>query len=247
LPWGFRIAELFSVLAADALDAFGRVVYAEFIKAVVMGMPDLAPGKTAFDAIQDVERKGADALPAGYGRPFASRLFKILLSRFGDPEIAQEAMSKVLLQVVRGKIHVHNGADLTSAEAYVVTASLNAGRDALRAQGRRREQSLLHSENEEIDVEDPEAFAQLDQLLPASELREVLRELGRVHPRAPEWLQARLQGDSGQEIAKSWGVTPSYLSKFQRQYLPRIRAVVEHRLRQAGSTYSYDRRDCRSF
>jgi len=245
LPWGFRVAELFQVLAADSLDAFGRVIYAEFIKSVVRGMPDVAPGKTAFDLVQDIERKGPDALPAGYGRPFASRLFKVLLSKLGDPEVAQEAMSKVMLQVVRGKVHIHNGADLHSAEAYVVTACLNAGRDVLRAVGKRREQALVRDRDDEqsaIDVEDPEAFARLDKLLPASELRAVLRDLGEVHPRAPEWLRARLQGDSGQEIAQEWQTTPSYVSKWQRIYLPEIRRVVEHHLRQARAPYSYDRR-----
>jgi len=245
LPWGFRVAELFHVLAADSLDVFGRVIYAEFIKAVVRGMPDVAPGKAAFDLVQEVERKGPDALPGGYGRPFASRLFKVLLSKLGDPEVAQDAMSKVMLQVVRGKVHIHNGADLHSAEAYVVTACLNAGRDVLRAQGRRREQSLVRERDDEekvVDVEDPEAFGRLDELLPASELQDILRELAGVHPRAPEWLQARLQGDSGQEIAADWGVTPSYISKFQRVFLPRITAVVQHHLRQARR-YSYDRRD----
>lgn len=45
LPWGYRIAELFTVLAGDSLEAFGRVIYAEFIKSVVRGMPDVAPGR----------------------------------------------------------------------------------------------------------------------------------------------------------------------------------------------------------
>jgi DNA-directed RNA polymerase specialized sigma24 family protein len=245
LPWGYRVAGLLLVLAAASLDTFGRVMYAEFIKSVVRGMPDVAPGKTAFDLVQDVERKGADVLPAGYGRPFASRLYKVLLSKLGDPEVAQEAMSKVMLQVVRGKVHIHNGADLHSAEAYVVTACLNAGRDVLRAQGRRREQSLVRERDDEeraVEVEDPEAFAKLDKLMPASELRDILRELADVHPRAPEWLRARLDGDSGQEIANEWQTTPSYVSKWQRQYLPEIKRVVEHHLRLARVEYSYDRR-----
>ena len=41
LPWGFRIARLFEVLAADSLDAFGRVVTAQMVLAVVRGIPDI--------------------------------------------------------------------------------------------------------------------------------------------------------------------------------------------------------------
>lgn len=245
LPWGYRIAGLFVVLAGDALDAFGRVAYAEMIRSVVRGMPDTPSGKPAFDLVQDVERRGADALPPDYGKPFATRVYKILLSKFSDPEVAEDAMSQVLLQVARRKLHIQNGSSLHEAESYIITVALNAARDILRARGRRREESLVRERDDEqatIDVEDPEAFAQLDKLLPASELRVVLRDLGEVHPRAPEWLQARLQGDSGQEIATDWGTTPSYVSKWQRQYVPAIRRVVEHHLRQARARYSYDRR-----
>ncbi len=245
LPWGYRVAGLFVVLARNALDAFGRVAYAEMIRSVVRGMPDTPLGKPAFDLVQDVEHRGADALPPDYGKPFATRVYKILLSKFSDPEVAEDAMSQVLLQVARRKLHIQNGSSLHEAESYIITVALNAARDILRARSRRREESLVRERDDDqttIDVEDPEAFARLDKLLPASELRVVLRDLGEVHPRAPEWLQARLQGDSGQEIATDWGTTPSYVSKWQRQYVPAIRRVVEHHLRQARARYSYDRR-----
>lgn len=83
----------------------------------------------------------------------------MLLSKLGEPEVAQDAMSKVLLQVVRGKVYIHNAADLHSAESYVVTACFNAGRDILRSQGRRREQPLVRERDDEqatVDVADPE-------------------------------------------------------------------------------------------
>lgn len=243
LPSGYRIAELFTVLAGDGLDAFGRAVYAEFIKSVVRGMPDVASGKAAFDLVQDVERRGAEALPVGYGRPFASRVFKILVSKFSDAEVVEDAMAQVLFQVARDKLHIHNGASLHEAEALVVTVALNAARDILRARGRRREQQLVRDDDETtVDVEDPRAFQRLDKLMPASELRDILRELGQVHPRAPEWLRARLDGQSGQEIAEEWGTTPSFVSKWQRVYLPKVKKVVEHHLREARQAYSYDRR-----
>ncbi|HEY0467625.1 MAG TPA: hypothetical protein VGC79_25670, partial [Polyangiaceae bacterium] len=69
-------------------------------------MPNTADGKPAFDLIQEVQRKGVDALPPGYGKPFAGRVYKILLSKFSDPELAQEVLSQVMLQAARGKLHV---------------------------------------------------------------------------------------------------------------------------------------------
>jgi len=208
-------------------------------------MPDLPSGKQALDLVQEVERRGADALPAGYGRPFAARVFKILISKFGDHEVAEEAMSHVLLQIARGKIHIRSGSSLQEAESLLLVVALNGARDGLRSRNRRREQPLVRDNDEaqnSVDVEDPQAFERLDKLLPASELEAVLRELAEVHPRAPAWLQARLQGDSGQEIAIDWGTTPSYISRWQKMYLPAIKKRIELRLRQARSRYSYDRR-----
>jgi DNA-directed RNA polymerase specialized sigma24 family protein len=237
------VAKLLVILAGDALEAFGRASYGECIRAVVGGLPDLPNGKPALDLVQDVQRRGADALPAGYGKPFAVRVFKILISRFGDHEIAEEAMSHVLLQSARGKIHIRSGSSLQEAEAMLIVVALNGARDALRARNRRREQPLLREDDNAqttMDIEDPLAFQQLDKLLPASEIRSLLRDLAEVHPRAPDWLQARLQGDSGQDIAIDWGTTPSYISKWQRTYVPQIRKRIEHHLRQARSRYSYD-------
>lgn len=241
LPWGYRLAGVLVVLAGDSLDAFGRTVYSEFIRAVVRGMPDTPSGKPAFDLIQDVERRGPDALPAGYGRTFAARVFKILLAKFSDSEIVEEAMSRVLLQIARRKIHVTNGVSLHEAEALIITVAMNGGRDLLRSRNRRQERSLVREDVEPtvMDVEDPSAFERLDKLLPADELRSLLRELERVHPRAPEWLRSRLNGDSGREIAGQWGTTPSYVSRWQSTYVPQIKKVVEHHMRQAS--YSYDR------
>jgi len=244
LPWGFRVAELLHVLAADSLDAFGRVVTAQMILAVVRGIPDIG-GKPASDWIQDVHRRGPDVLPPGTGRAFASRVYKILLSKFSDPEIAEEAMAHLMLQATRGKIHISNGSDIHTAQSLVITICLNRARDLLRSRGRLREQPLVRERDEDesaVDVEDPGAFQRLDSLMPASDLRKVLQELERVHPRAPEWLRAKLDGDSGQDIAVEWQTTPSYVSKWQRTYLPDIKRVVEHHLRQARWAYSYDRR-----
>lgn len=242
LPRGYRIAGLLAVLSADALSAFGRVVYGEFVLAAVRGLPDTAEGKPALDLVREVTTRGPQALPNGYGRPFAARVFKILLSKFGDSEIAEESMSFVLLQIARRKIHVANGSTLQVAEALIITVALNAARSLLRQRGRQRERSLVREDEQPFDVEDPHAFEHLDRLLPTKELMAVLQELEQVHPRAPEWLRARLQGDSGAEIAEDWGTSPSYVSRWQSQYLDRIKQVVTNHLRTASWVYSYDRR-----
>ncbi|HVZ34102.1 MAG TPA: hypothetical protein VG963_16865 [Polyangiaceae bacterium] len=244
LPWGHRIAALLLHLAGDTLDAFGRVVYAEFIRAAVRGMPDTSDGKPAFDLIQAVHRKGADALPPGYGRPFASRAFKVMLAKFGDPTLVADAMGSVMEKAVRGKLHIANGSSLRAAETYILVALANAIRDSIRARKRRGEVPLVREDDDyaDVDVEDPAAFKDLERAMAPAELTKLMEDLRGVHPRAPDWLRARLEGDSGREIAEEWGTTPSWISKWQRIYLPGVKRVIEHHLRAARTFYNYDRR-----
>jgi len=245
LPWGYRVAGVLLVLAGDSLDAFARVIAGEMILAAVHGMADVG-GKPAYDWIQDVQLRGVDALPLGTGRPFAERVYKILLTRFGSPDVAHEAMSHVLLQVARRKLHIKNGASLHDAESYVITAALNAARDILRAQDRRRENPLVRDRDGDsgtVDVEDPNSFRELDEAITPAQMEKLLRDLARVHPRAPDYVRALLEGDSASEIAEEWRVTPSYVSKFKRMVGPEIRRFVEERFRAAArNAYSYDRR-----
>lgn len=245
MPWGYRVAGLLLVLAGDSLDTFGRATYAEMIKAVVRGMPETADGRQALDLVQDVASRGAEALPSGYGRQFAARVFKVLLTKFSDPEAVEEAMARVLVQIARKKIHVRNGSDLREAESLFLTVALNAARDYLRTKSRRREDSLTHQRDEEaphLNIEDPESFRQLEEVLPERQLQTLINELAAVHPRAPQWLRARLEGQTGQEIAQAWGTTPSWVSKWQRMYLPQVQQVVVHNLRSAQRVVSYDYR-----
>jgi len=242
LPWGYRLAGLLLVLSGDSLDAFGKVIAGEMILAAVRGMPDVG-SKPAFDWIQEVQTKGVEVLPLGTGRQFAAKVYKILLTRFGSPDVAQDAMSNVLLQVARRKLHIKNGASIHDAESYVITIALNAARDILRAQGRRRENPLVRDNQDEgftIDVENPESFRNLDTAITPDQMRKMLRDLEGVHPRAADYVRALLDGDSATEIAENWQVTPSYISKFKRIVGPEIRRFMEERFRSA-STPSYYR------
>jgi RNA polymerase sigma factor (sigma-70 family) len=247
MPWGYRVAGLLVHLAADGLEAFGRTMYAEFVKAAVRGMPDAPHGKPAFDLIQDVFRRGADALPPGYGRPFASRVYKIILVKFGDPEVVEEAMSAVMLRAAQGKFHIGSGSDLHSAESYAVTAVLNAGRDILRAQGRRRESPLVREDDDTtVDIADPETFRDLDRSISPKEMQSILDSVESVHPRAREYLEAVLRGDSQAEWARELGVTDAAVSKLVRKIRPTLQRALREHLRSAAlmasrSAYDYRR------
>lgn len=235
LPWGFRLAHLFSKFAIDTQEAFGRFAYAEFLKAGVEGLPDIngQPALSLRDKIQGP--RAADKLPRGYGKAFGTRVWKIALAKFHNPEVVEEAVSRVMVRLVAGEMRIRENSDLRSAEGFLVTSVLNAATDVLRSQLRKRE-TPSHMENDdgeqtEIDIADPHAFKELERSVPPSEMAKILRELKQVNERAPAWVEAQLDGLSNVEIADEWGVSPAYVTKWTRTYLDRIQAVFTKYLR----------------
>jgi len=160
------------------------------------------------------------------------------LLKFAGPEIAEEAMSKVMLQAARDKIHLHNGSDVHEAESFIITVALNAARDLLRAQGRRREDPLVRDRDDElreVDITDPEVFRDLDRSLSPSDMTRVLQDAGRVSPRAREYLESVLRGDSQSEWARELGVSDAAVSKFIRKVRPKLQEVLRDHLRSAAT------------
>lgn len=239
LPWGFRLAHLFSVFSADAASALGRSAYALFIAAALRNMPPVE-GRDALDLVREIRGpEDADKLPPDYGGVFGGRLFRSLLAKFG-PEIAEEAFAETLLKIVRGKVNVRNGANLSEGEALVSTIAINSARDLARGEQRRRRH--VQDDDGSLDPEDPEAFAELERALSPTEMERVLRDLEQVHPRARSFAEALLDGDTKSEIAAEWNVTPSYVSRWWRQHKDDMASIVTRHLRTARQCYSYDRR-----
>lgn len=240
LPWGFRLAHLFSKLAIDTQEAFGRFAYAAFLKAGVVGLPDIKgqPALTFRGEIQGP--RAADKLPRGYGKAFGIKVWKIALAKFHNPEVVEEAISRVMMRLAAGDMQVREDSTLKSAESLIVTSVLNAGIDVLRHQ--KLEQPTLMREDDgdatPVDIADPHAFQELEHILPQSEMAQIMRELRQVdrkNPlRAPEWVEAKLEGLTQAEIAEQWGLnTPQAVFQWEKQYLPAIQKVINEHLREA--------------
>lgn len=229
-PWGFRVAHLFTKLAIDTQEAFGRFVYAEFLKAGVEGMPDIN-GAPALEFRPKVQGpRGADKLPRGYGKQFGLKVWKIALAKLKNPEIVEEAISKVMMKLVQGKMKIQQGSSLSTAESFIVTSVINAGKDILKHK-RFEQPSLVDEEGGGIDITDPGAFQQLNDMIPRSEMQRILRDLRRVHEKAPEWVEAQLEGLTNTELAAQWGTSIPYITKWTKRYLPEIKKVFYKHLK----------------
>jgi RNA polymerase sigma factor (sigma-70 family) len=238
LPWGFRLAHLLTKIAVNTQEAFGRFVFAEFLKAGVEGLPDI-DGQPALSLRAKIQGpKAADKLPRGYGRAFGTKVWMVALSKYRDPEIVEDAISRVMVKLVTGDAKVREGSHIKVAESFIITAVINAATDVLRKKKwetpslvRRDEESGAYTE---IDITDPGAFHELEQALPRSEMVKIMRDLKQVHDRAPAWVEAQLDGLSNLEIAAEWGISPAAASQWAKRYIPEIEAVFQKYLRAAA-------------
>lgn len=240
LPWGYRVAGLMLHLASSVTDSLGKVIYFELIKAGVDGMPDVN-GAPASEFL-DKHPKNPERLPTGYGRKLADRLYAILLSKTKNPDAVEEVISDYLVTVSRKGIPVPVGSTLSQAESYVKNSVMNALSDYFRANKGRKDRGGVKPSDLSIDDEnsefgnlaDPNAFKNLDDMLPQSDLRQLMRDLEHINSRAPSWLEAQLEGLSNTELAAEWGVGKSAISEWERTNLPKIKKLVLDYVREAA-------------
>jgi len=238
LPWGYRIAQLLSKLALDTQEVLGRFIYAEFIKAGVEGLPDIQ-GQPAL-SYQDKVRgpNGVYKLPKDYGRSFGQKAWFIAFSKLRNQNVVEEAVATAMMRLVK-RNPFHEGTPLKTAESYVITAILNLGRNIIRNTARRREDSLSGRQRDDgsenpIDLKDPDSFEGLDDLIPSSDLPGILRNLERVHEKAPAWVQFQMEGFRSREIAEQWGISAVRMSQWQKKYLPHIKRIFDNYFRSAA-------------
>ena len=234
LPWGYRVAGVFIHLASSLTDTVGKVIYHAFIQAGVEGMPLISGEPPTLEKFKRPER-----LPSGYGKRFAEKLYALLLAKARNPDVVEEVLSQFLVKVAQGKLEgLKPGAPIGMAEGYVSQMVVRVLMDHLRAEFGRHEKSRK-PKLEDIDAEgfnpaDPDAFRHLDKMLPRSEMTRLMRDLEQVNDRAPSWLEAKLNGLKGVEIAEEWGVGKSRITEWENRYVPEIKAIMIQYLQDAA-------------
>jgi hypothetical protein len=218
-------------IASSLTDTVGRVFYGEFVKHGVVDMPPING---------EVPAKTLKTVPSGYGKRFGERLYATLLSKSRNPDAAEEALSITMSQVVEGKLKsLREGAALREAEQYVVQMALNNLLSAWRKEhgrtdrGNARYMEDIDSDNL-LDLSNPASFRSLDHMLPKAELSRLMAELEKLNERAPSWLEAKLDGLGGTEIAQEWGVGKSRIVGWEQRYLPEIKRVLTKYIQDAA-------------
>jgi len=242
LPWGLRVANFFRVLASSTQDTFGRVVYAEFIKAGVEGMPDIAgePAASWRDRLLKLHTRAGDKVPRGYGLDFAKKVWGITLQKSRDPSLVEDMMIRALEKILAGKVTLREGASLHEAEGFVITMIKNDILDQFRAQKRAPQLGIGEKDEEgnySGDVLDPDTLQAIGDTLSPSDMNEILRDAAKIHPSAPAYIKLRMEGYDITAIARG-GLLPHMegpsavqnITNWELRWLPKIKAVFEAQL-----------------
>lgn len=253
LPWGVRLAVFLQKLANGTLDAFGRVVYAEFIKRGVEGLPDIGnePALSWREKLLASGTRAGDKVPRGYGKDFARKAWNIMLGQTKNPEMVEELMTLVMERLIKNPTSIKEASPLKISEGYVLTMLKNLRVDKVRYDKHRRDISgpslTVEDESGEditLDVKDPDSWKQVAEMLPESELREILKDLERIHPSAAAFVDLSFQGYTLTEMARG-GLLPHLegeetstqaVAQWVNRWLPRIQKVVQDHILDVGDT-----------
>lgn len=209
MPWGQRVARFLVAVLGDTAKAFDGALTKELEK---QGFPS------------NVTR-----LVRGTGKQISDKL-----GGRKTPEMVEDAMVMVLVDMARGKFDFQKGdtvygpdeaADkMRSIQSYLTTAvnfKLNDERKKLKKQ-REREQSLFDTELKDFDPADQSAYDAFAELLDGSSINELKRKLNAVLPWGGHWLAMSMEGWKDNEIIgdKDKGKPSELAAKLGMEWLP---------------------------
>lgn len=224
LPLAERFAEVYSAIADESgyLHNWGKAIGAEFLLAGVEGMPDPGPRWNPKAPHPEL------TLPNGYMAPLMSQVFRLILKKYKDPGLVEEAIDTYIAKMHTGKVKIDK-VPLNSAESYVKQGFLYEAsaiaRKVLRERARTESLEQIDEGGESVtrEIEDPASLGEFERLLSHRMLNEWMQYLARkIHPDMPLYLQLRMDGYSNEQIvgAPSKGITETMLPHYKAQGHP---------------------------
>lgn len=196
-----RLAVVWLRLGGLPEQALGRTLGAVFLIKGVRGLPD-ANGNPAEEVsldggVQAVIRR----LPLNYLEDRAEGIYRKLKAWTSLPDdVLDETVSRWLLRfvVLDGMRHMEEGLSLSSAVAYVVFGLRNEALNQWKKYKREREYGSVEEGDADL-VADPEALRRVVKR-PVWEAPAVRRQLEKVHPDVPLFLDLLMEGYPAKHI-----------------------------------------------
>lgn len=245
LPWGYRLARFLVKLAGAPQKANGVFFHAEFIKAGVLGMPDLKgkPAETYHDKLVKAGGRAGDVLwriDSSYGADWGEKLWATLVKKFKNTEIVEDAIADYRAKVVASRGKLFKAVALSSAQSFVLRGISNAAIDIMRKTKKEQPYLVRQEEGETVmmDVEDPSAWRDFARRVPSWQRKRLEGELAALDRKHPEWgkilLQMKMDGATNVEIADAWGVSKPRVTQWLQKNRKELARILSEHLEAAG-------------
>lgn len=212
LPWGIRAAGLFVRTSSGLQQAFGNPIYAIFLLSDIQGMPPVR-GKSAEEFMAEFNAQYGDknfdqklSVLSGklgnYGADFGKKAYTTLLAKFRNPELVEDTLSTFLVRFLKGgHKNLRAGSTLREAENYVLLSAVREGINSKRRPSYRQETGLPRDDlGQELDIRDPHALENIDEVFPEWKMPAVQRDLAKVNVDAPLYVKLVTEGYDDKEI-----------------------------------------------
>jgi hypothetical protein len=90
--------------------------------------------------------------------------------------------------------------------------------------------SPTDDEDYRLDPADPQTYRDLEDLIPQSELNDILRAIGKVHPKAVDWFKGQLEGVTNRDLAEQWGVSEPRVNQLVHVIEPAVKKILQQHL-----------------
>ena len=201
LPFVDRLADLLTKLAVSTVETLGRAIGAEFLERGVSDMPDPGPRWSP------TARNPALTLPADYMRDFASKLYGVMIRKFHDVELVDDAVQSYLTKVLTREMI--KPVPRRAAESYVIDGVIKMALDILRHRGRKERPGQtdpldapeVEGRTLQEKLEDPWALRNMEhKLSPRLWQRWMMFLAAHLHEDIPTFIGLHMQGYDNDEI-----------------------------------------------
>lgn len=184
LPRGLRVVNLFIKLAdaSSGIETFGRVMYAEFIKKGVKGLPPIH-GKPVEEVIKNPNAPNlATLLPRNYGGDLGRKAYGSLLQMGLSPEVAADTMQEFAINFLT-KSPIEEGSNVHEAEHFTLRGLRMFGMTRRRSENRHRRRetpSLVKDDDGEDvvhDIKDEGIFDAVSNMVSADYMNRMVKHL----------------------------------------------------------------------
>jgi uncharacterized protein (DUF1778 family) len=205
LPFEYRFAHVYLKLATSPQEAFGNVAYTAFLRHGITGMP-LHNGK-----LPDVS--GSKISPPGYGKEFGERAWRTMVSKYKNiwrsrlDDALSDAFQSASYQMHTASLKLSSDFNLRDAETYALKVVDNEVKMLFRS---RKEERFIY------DLDDPgargrkikrinvhqdvaDAIEKMD--FHSYHLPVLYKELAKIHPGAPGYIQALFDDPEATDVA----------------------------------------------